>query len=63
MKTYIVEFSADEIINLEGILRDVEEELRHRAISLEPGAPEDEGMLTSADQVAALRAKVTQAAG
>ena len=63
MKTFIVEFSSDEIANLEDILRDYEEELRHRAISLELGTPDDEGMLKSADQVAALRAKVNQAAG
>lgn len=63
MKTFTVEFSSDEIINLEDILRDYEEELRHRAISFEPGAPADEGMLKSADQVAALRDKVKQAAG
>jgi len=62
MKTFIVEFSADEILNLEDILRDAEAELRHRAVSLEPGAPDDEALLSSADQIAALRAKVTQAA-
>lgn len=63
MKTITVEFNSDEIINLEEILRDYEEGLRHRAISLEPGAPDNDGMLKSADQVAALRAKVNQAAG
>lgn len=63
MKTFTVEFSSDELINLEDILQDYEEELRHRAISLEPGAPDNEGILKSADQVAALRAKVKQAAG
>ena len=63
MKTITVVFNSDEIINLEEILRDYEEELRHRAISLEPGAPDNDGMLKSADQVAALRAKVNQAAG
>lgn len=61
MKTYTVQFSTDEIINLEDILRDYEEELRYRAISLEPGAPDNEGILKSADQVAALRDKVKQA--
>jgi len=63
MKTFTVEFSSDELINLEDILRDYEEELRHRAISLEPGALDNEAILKSADQVAALRAKVNQAAG
>lgn len=63
MKTFTEEFSSDEILSLEYILRGYEKELRHRAISLEPGAPEDEGILKSADQVAALRAKVKQAAG
>lgn len=63
MKIFTVQFSTDEIINLEDILRDYEEELRHRAISLEPGASDNGGILKAADQVAALRDKVKQAAG